>query len=222
MEGPTSVYNSKRAFIESQVRVLSEPLRPSREWTEEYPEFAREKAVERALMKVHIMQRRHLREVYSSQAIHQVASQVDKLHQEKYLVATTGSSTIAGTATSPLRAVMSGEIALTEPEAIEVLPETWEEAAGPSTDNDPEDLARYEKLRDELLSLSSALSNAQQRDAQVSEIHSLVKMFTDPVPNVQQNLVYRDGEIEQELARMRVLLARVGARLPQALATQES
>lgn len=60
------------------------------------------------------MQRRHAREVYSTQAIHQVAAQVDNLHQDRYLAANTGVSAVAGVSNSPLQAVLTGETALTE------------------------------------------------------------------------------------------------------------
>lgn len=46
-------------------------------------------------------------------------------------------------------------------------------------------------------------------------MQELLEPFTEPQKNIQPNLVTREGELAQELERMRRLVARVGARVSQ-------
>jgi hypothetical protein len=46
-------------------------------------------------------------------------------------------------------------------------------------------------------------------------LQKLLEPFTEPQKNIQPNLVTREGELAQELERMRRLVARVGARVSQ-------
>ena len=46
-------------------------------------------------------------------------------------------------------------------------------------------------------------------------LHLLLDPFKEPQKNIQPNLVTRDGELVEELDRMRKLVARVGARINQ-------
>lgn len=50
---------------------------------------------------------------------------------------------------------------------------------------------------------------------QLRKLQQLLEPFTEPQKNVQPNLVTRDGELTEELDRMRKLVARVGARINQ-------
>ncbi|KAK9246847.1 kinetochore Sim4 complex subunit Fta4 [Lipomyces tetrasporus] len=207
---PPSVYDAKRAFVDAQARVFAAPLRPSARWLRQHPQAAQSPAVQRGLRHLHTLQRRNVRQVYSSQALQHVALQIDRLHRNRRAATTSVAPLVISAAASEQQAVLRGDADLTEPGSIEALPEIWA-----VSEPEAEDIANeYVVLRDQLLALSSALVAARRRHGQVAEIHSLVSFFREPTQTVQPNLVARDGNIEQELRRMRVLLARVSARLP--------
>lgn len=46
-------------------------------------------------------------------------------------------------------------------------------------------------------------------------MQQLLEPFREPQKNIQPNLVTRDGELVQELDKMRMLVARVGGRVEQ-------
>jgi hypothetical protein len=52
-------------------------------------------------------------------------------------------------------------------------------------------------------------------------LQKLLEPFTEPQKNIQPNLVTREGELAQELERMRRLVARVGARVSQGKRKQD-
>ncbi|KAK9323241.1 kinetochore Sim4 complex subunit Fta4 [Lipomyces orientalis] len=208
---PPSVYDAKRAFVDAQARVFAAPLRPSARWLRQHPQAVQSPAVQRGLRHLHTLQRRHVHQVYSSQALQHVALQIDHLHRNRRAAtASVAPLVVVSAAASEQQAVLRGDVDPAEPGSIKALPEIW-----PLLESEDEDLAHeYVVLRDQLLALSSALVAARRRHGQVAEIHSLVSFFREPTQTVQPNLVARDGNIEQELTRMRVLLARVAARLP--------
>ncbi|KAK9486560.1 kinetochore Sim4 complex subunit Fta4 [Lipomyces starkeyi] len=228
MNTAASVYDAKRAFVDSQARIFAVPLRPSVRWLRQHPNAAQSPAAlervlrqrelsgsniggsdaNKLLLAVHTLQRRHVRQVYSSQALQHVALQIDGLHRNRKTTAVAPLVVVA--AVSEQQAVLRGETELSEPESIEALPEFWPESSA----EDSALTEKYSVLRDQLFALSSALVSARRRRDHATELHSLVSLFRDPVQTVQPNLVARDGTIEQELTRMRVLLARLASRLP--------
>jgi hypothetical protein len=62
--------------------------------------------------------------------------------------------------------------------------------------------------------LSTQKSEAAARMERLQRMKALLGPFED-VAAVQENLVTRNGEVESELQRMRMLLARVGGRVGQ-------
>ncbi|KAK9450110.1 kinetochore Sim4 complex subunit Fta4 [Limtongia smithiae] len=205
------IYESKRAFLEAQVRTLAIPLKPSRQWTDENPEFASSAVVRRVFQKVHVLQRQHLRQLYSTEAMQHVALQLDKLYRNKVIAASTGISAVASAAGSTEQLILRGEADLTDAYIVESLPASWDELAGTSNDATEEDQEEYATLRDSLPSLIAALSSARRRAAHISEISQLLSTLADPVVNVQPNLVSREGDIEHELTRTRVLSAKLAS-----------
>lgn len=55
----------------------------------------------------------------------------------------------------------------------------------------------------------------RRRLAQYKQLEALLEPFKDPLKNIQPNLITRDGELTQELDKMRILVARVAGRLSQ-------
>jgi hypothetical protein len=49
----------------------------------------------------------------------------------------------------------------------------------------------------------------------LQHLQRLIEPFEDPQKDVQPNLITKDGELVQELDKMRMLVARVGGRIAQ-------
>lgn len=71
---------------------------------------------------------------------------------------------------------------------------------------------RYADLQSSLSSLSKRRTETKARVERLRQMQTLLLPFKE---NVQENLVTRNGEIEKELERMRVLLVRVAGRIGQ-------
>ncbi|KAK9240470.1 kinetochore Sim4 complex subunit Fta4 [Lipomyces kononenkoae] len=206
------VYDAKRVFVDAQTRVFAAPLRPSARWTRQHPQAGQSPTFERVLRQLHTLQRRHVRQVYSAQARHHVALQIAGLRRNSRppRQEPAAAAVVVSAAATTQQALLRGEADLSEPESIEALPESW-----PETDAEEDESLRqrYIVLRDQLCALSSGLVSARRRRAHAAELHSLVTRFREPTRTVQPNLLAGDGTVEHELSRMRVLLARLSARL---------
>jgi Kinetochore complex Fta4 of Sim4 subunit, or CENP-50 len=83
-------------------------------------------------------------------------------------------------------------------------------------------LLRYELLRARLSELDLQRQKQQQRLARYKQLASLLKPFKDPQRNVQPNIITRDSELGQELDRMRMLVARATGRISQSKLPQRN
>lgn len=63
------------------------------------------------------------------------------------------------------------------------------------------------------MSLDDQRQQRRQRLDQLRRLQDLLEPFGNPQENIQPNLVKRDGELVQELEKMRMLAARVGGRI---------
>jgi hypothetical protein len=114
---------------------------------------------------------------------------------------------------------------------IATLPLEWDHPAEAAAQ--PAEARRYAELAAELHALAERKREAAARVARLRQIQALLAPFSPSssrdrdggeeeeeeeaggLKSVQENLVTRNGEIEAELSRMRVLLARVGGRVSQ-------
>ncbi|KAH6845105.1 kinetochore Sim4 complex subunit Fta4 [Chaetomium sp. MPI-CAGE-AT-0009] len=116
---------------------------------------------------------------------------------------------------------------LADPAVIAMLPLEWEDADSASR---PLEARRYAELAGELHALAERQQQAAARVARLRRMRALLQPFTaNPDGNgdgdgdgdggrlngVQENLVTRNGEVEAELQRMRMLLVRVAGRVGQ-------
>lgn len=76
-------------------------------------------------------------------------------------------------------------------------------------------LHSYRHLRERLASLDSQRQKRQRRLDQLQHLQRLLEPFEDPQNDIQPNLITKDGELVQELEKMRMLVARVGGRITQ-------
>jgi hypothetical protein len=104
-----------------------------------------------------------------------------------------------------------------EPDAIEALPPTWESEK--DVNAYPAEAKRYSDLVSRLQELNERKRQAESTVARLRQMKELLEPFRadEEGRGVQENLVTRDGEVEKELERMRMLLARVGGRVGQML-----
>ena len=95
-------------------------------------------------------------------------------------------------------------------ETIKDLPPAWEDAA--EAEALPLEARRYIDLVEQLQSLSAQRAEAHVRVQRLRDMASLLGGLggADETHTVQDSLVTRDGPVERELERMRLLLVRVG------------
>lgn len=123
------------------------------------------------------------------------------------------------------------DISLTtaQPEIISALPSTWDSPREAATN--PLEAKRYADLVVRLQGLSTRHSEAEARVLRLRQMKAVLEPFSSSSSSnihptssneqqqiydnedgklIQQNLITRDGQVEKELERMRMLLARVG------------
>ena len=77
-------------------------------------------------------------------------------------------------------------------------------------------MQRYQQLRQQLIELDERRRKQRLKLAQYKHLKSLLEPFDDPQANIQPNLVTRDGQLGEELDRMRMLVAKVAGRIEEA------
>ncbi|KAJ5676983.1 uncharacterized protein N7477_002616 [Penicillium maclennaniae] len=206
MDSTRTISELKSAFIRIQVRILSEGLELPQDWRNFAVETEEgdlgDKVIEDVLHKVNAAAKQHNRVVYSSQAIHHVAHQIATLYWSS--ISQEGSLRAAFKNGVEKTTDMSRHINITN------LPLEIESQGAAH-----EDSARYQQLRGRLASLNQQRQQRQRRLDQLRHLERLIEPFKDPQMDIQPNLVTRDGELIQELAKMRMLVARVGGRIAQ-------
>lgn len=221
-----TILTLKQNFITTQTRLLSQPLQPSRAWrraneaaaNDEDSVAVSERAVDDALFRLNHTLQQHSRRVYVAQATRQIAEQVDKL----YLSA--GERHAAGDDEDEDDDAWRNVGAdYADAGVISSLPPAWEserEAAAY-----PLEAERYAELAGRLRGLAARRDEARARVQRLRRMRALLAPFSGSTADgagageessfstsggVQENLVTRDGEVEKELERMRMLLVRVG------------
>ncbi|KAI4592668.1 hypothetical protein KJ359_010570 [Pestalotiopsis sp. 9143b] len=219
---PPTILAHKSAFLAAQTLHLSQSLAPSTTWRSAHADndddensggsTIPQRAVDDALFRLNQNLQQHARRVYPPAATRQVAEQIDSL----FLLGADGARDgdddgAGGHGLDELEELREG-IDLTTDEAISALPPTWDSHRPEQAEADPTEAARYEALQDRLRALSAQRAEARARVERLRQMQALLRPFE---ANVQENLVTRNGEIEKELERMRVLLVRVAGRVGQ-------
>ncbi|KAJ9480961.1 hypothetical protein VN97_g12552 [Penicillium thymicola] len=206
MDPTRTISELKSAFIWSQVRIFSESLDLPEDWRNYAAETTEgdlsDKVIEDVLHKVNAAAKQHNRVVYSSQAIHHVAQQIANLYWSS--VSQEARSRDAFARGIEKTTDLSREINITK------MPVTFE-----SQEASEEEHTRYRELRERLASLDSQRQQRQRRLDQLQHLRRLVEPFRDPKNDIQSNLITKDGELVQELEKMRMLVASVGGRIAQ-------
>ncbi|KAI9838395.1 MAG: hypothetical protein M1819_005664 [Sarea resinae] len=211
-----TVIDVKQRFLRSQVRILNQGLEPPSgwrdrvDWEDEEDDDEEEdgrrgrgrrreigdKVVREVVMKLNAIVRRHNRAAYSSEALRHVAEQIDALYWA------------AGAPEDEMDGRESGlrrDADLRKNEVIAALPPEWPQ----DEEGDGEDIERYQELQTRLTELAARRQEMQQKLARYKQLQQLLEPFENPQENIQPNLVTRDGELQQELTKMRILMAKV-------------
>lgn len=86
------------------------------------------------------------------------------------------------------------------------MPEEWSEEAETKA---PKQAAKYKELQGRLLELNEKRRAAKDRLEQCKAARKLLEPFDHAEKNIQENIVTKNGEVEKELERMRMLMLRV-------------
>lgn len=145
--------------------------------------------------------------VFSAQSQRLVAEQIESLHWT--LVDAESKDADANTL------IVKREADLTEASAVQALPEDFEDLyLHPDHHDDETNAAEtYTALREELLELARKRDVLKQKLSSHKYLQNLLEPLDNPQANIQPNLVTKDGDMSRELDRMRVLLARVTAKV---------
>lgn len=227
-----TILTLKQNFITTQTRLLSQPLQPSRAWrraneaaanNDEDSVAVSERAVDDALFRLNHALQQHSRRVYVAQATRQIAEQVDKLYLSFGERHAAGDDNDDNEDDDDAWRNVGADYA--DAGVISSLPPAWEserEAAAY-----PLEAERYAELAGRLRALAARRDEARARVERLRRMRALLAPFGGssstndgagagedssfgPSGGVQENLVTRDGEVEKELERMRMLLVRVG------------
>ncbi|EFR00548.1 hypothetical protein MGYG_03552 [Nannizzia gypsea CBS 118893] len=203
MGSSRTISEAKLGFLRDQVRVLSAPLNPSPDWHEYGPvveDGIGDKAIGEVLQKFNTLLKQHNRAVFSTQAIHHVSQQIERLYWNSI-------NPEFGEEGSRQPDIDKGAD-LTNSRNISRLPDEW-----PEDGMNEEDKSRYNLLRERLISLDAERKKKEDRLLQYKRLKSLLEPFEDPMNTIQPNLATRDGELGAELDRMRMLLAKVASKV---------
>ncbi|KAI0402211.1 kinetochore Sim4 complex subunit Fta4 [Xylaria palmicola] len=201
------------------------------------------RAVDDALYRLNHALAQHARRVYAPQASRLVAEQIEGLFYAEAERAVRGDP--AGGDNDEGAAAADDEslrlnvgVDFTTDEAIASLPATWDLHKPREAESHPLEARRYAELSAALSSLSARQQEARERVARLRRMAALLRPFDSSTPTttttntattaaasppssapsaptVQENLITRNGEVERELERMRLLLARVAGRVAQ-------
>ncbi|KAK2865171.1 hypothetical protein FQN49_003844 [Arthroderma sp. PD_2] len=203
MDPTRTISEIKLGFLRDQVRVLSTPLDPSPDWREYGPlveDDIGDKVVNEVLQKLNTILKQHSRAVFSTQAIHHVSQQIERLYWNSI-------SPELGEESAQQLVIDKGAD-LTNTRNIARLPDEWHEDG-----MSEEDKARYDLLRERLLELDADRKRREDRLLQYKRLMRLLEPFEDPQNTIQPNLATRDGQLGAELDRMRMLLAKVASKV---------
>lgn len=221
----TSITAHKTSFLTSQIRLLSTPLQPSPYITTQLttstsdnddqrnskPLLTR-KQLDETITSVNDKLKSHTRLTFSSQATRHVAEQIHNLYWNDVSV-----HSLSVRDEEDDAVVVARDVDLTDSRVVEGLPKNLREAmlnntrSGDGGRGDKE--RKFEELRARLEELRRERDDKARKLERYRRLQELMGLFDKPMENVQPNLVTRDGEMADELARLRVLCARVGARM---------
>ncbi|KAF2102576.1 hypothetical protein NA57DRAFT_25135, partial [Rhizodiscina lignyota] len=210
----STVVALKSSFLRTQTRILSQPLQPSEQWRNNSRERGTltDAAIAEATRELNRQVRRHNKAAYSSLAIRHVAEQIDKLYWvtgAPILFDDDHEATLDGQ--DPILRIgddLCSDVSITK---LPEDPEELEEISSARHQLDNHD--RYTVVLEKIKDLSQRRAALQNKVRAYKRLASSLEPFKDPQTTVQPNLVTRDGQLADGVARSSELNIRVGARL---------
>ncbi|KAG9235449.1 kinetochore Sim4 complex subunit Fta4 [Amylocarpus encephaloides] len=199
----TTITHLKTVFLRSQITTLSTPFRPSSTFLDAQThadDALRPRHLDEALTKLNTRLKHHNKTAYGSQAVRHVAGQIDRLY---WNAGDRGAARGVG-AGGEEWVVRGGD--LSRAELIDQLPESWSEEA---TVGAPEQSAQFAESQRKLRELNERRKAAKEKVEAYTAWRGLLEPFADVGEDVQPNVVRKDGEVERELEKMKLLLLRV-------------
>ncbi|KAG4280696.1 hypothetical protein FPRO04_05410 [Fusarium proliferatum] len=198
----------KQSFITSQTTLLSQPIAPSPSWQETNDasdEAIPERVVQEVLYNLNHTIQQHCRRVYPPQASRSIAEQINDVYTKDAERKVGGPADTEGG--------IGRELDLTEDKSIEALPASWH--LEKDINDYPMETKRYADAVQQLTELNDQRKQLRDKVARLKRLQTIVEpLQTDENgAGIQENLLTRNGPVEKELERMRILLARVGGRV---------
>ncbi|CZR47169.1 uncharacterized protein FPRO_08543 [Fusarium proliferatum ET1] len=198
----------KQSFITSQTTLLSQPIAPSPSWQETNDasdEAIPERVVQEVLYNLNHTIQQHCRRVYPPQASRSIAEQINDVYTKDAERKVGGPADTEGG--------IGRELDLTEDKSIEALPASWH--LEKDINDYPMEAKRYADAVQQLTELNDQRKQLRDKVARLKRLQTIVEpLQTDENgAGIQENLLTRNGPVEKELERMRILLARVGGRV---------
>ncbi|KAF5634586.1 kinetochore fta4 [Fusarium sp. NRRL 52700] len=196
----------KQSFITSQTTLLSQPIAPSRSWQETNDasdEAIPDRVVQEVLYNLNHTIQQHCRRVYPPQASRSIAEQINDVYTKDAERKVGGPTDAEGG--------IGRELDLNE--VIQALPASWH--LEKDLNDYPMETKRYTDAVQQLTELNDQRKQLREQVARLKRLQSIVEpLQTDENgAGIQENLLTRNGPVEKELERMRILLARVGGRV---------
>ncbi|TGJ88704.1 hypothetical protein E0Z10_g19 [Xylaria hypoxylon] len=237
---PPTIIAHKSTFLASQTLQLSQALAPSATWraaNERAEDGLPARAVDDAIFRLNHILTQHARRVHAPQTSRHVAEQIEGLFYEeaervlrdKEDEGDDGGEGDIGVERQHLRLGAD----FTTDEAIASLPPTWDTQKPREATSHPLEARRYAEQTTTLTVLSTRRQEVRERVERLRRMAALLAPFesntnnsndndnttqsiqSQPATSVQENLITRNGEVERELERMRLLLSRVAGRVAQ-------
>ncbi|PHH62075.1 hypothetical protein CDD81_7568 [Ophiocordyceps australis] len=212
-----TVASVKKAFVAAQANILAQGPTPSAAWrasNDASQQPLPQGAIDEAVAALGRVVQQHCRRVYAPQATRNVAEQIWNVYVRD------ADASMEAQAEAE-RAGVARDIDLLDDDAIDTLPASWPsqrhgEAHAMEAKRYQEAVARLGQLRDERREL-------RRRVDMLARLNTMTHVLD--ARHVQENLITRNGAVEHELDRMRILLARVAGRvaeLPDATAAPDA
>ncbi|ETN37756.1 uncharacterized protein HMPREF1541_07379 [Cyphellophora europaea CBS 101466] len=204
----------KFTFLTRQIRALSAPLSVPSSAHTTLPSVS-DKTLADVLVRSNEKIKHHNRSVFSAQATRHIAEQIETLYWNEVRVELEVSGQASG------ETVVKRDLDLGTDKGVRALGEKWADVLAEETEEheeghveeDEQRAKRYEDKRVQLLELCKKRDETERRLERYRRLRALLQPYEQPQEHIQPNLVTKDGELGKELERMRVLLARVTARM---------
>lgn len=202
-----TVPSLKEAFITAQTNLLSQPLGPSRTWrraNDASNQPIPPRLLDDVLFSLNHTIQQHCRRVYPPQASYNVAEQISNSYLRD------AEDRVRGLKES--ESTIGKELDFVADDSIEALPTSW--PIEKDIESDPAAAEEYEALVQRLTELTEQRRQLRLRVQRLRRMEASVKPLSATEDNnVQDNLVTKNGPVEQELEKMRALLARVAGQV---------